>query len=185
MLSGPFQCCSNRKLIPSKAEAFCFSAAFHLPHSPEVLFLEMRWNESSGSQQSVLNHCTELWSTTCSLRRSTGGEAMLSGLSTGRERSPRGRKGLWGWLVQRERESEREYGMKGLKRQRGEGENQEGLRRSERAFLDGTGHSVMTLISWDRSRSHSLALISVSAFILIAMHMDTQILQTNQKSLPE
>ncbi len=47
----------------------------------------------------------------------------------------------------RERESEREYGMKGLKRQRGEGENQEGLRRSERAFLDGTGHSVMTLIS--------------------------------------
>lgn len=66
---------------------------------------------------------------------------MLSGLSTGRERSPRGRKGLWS------REREREYGMKGLKRQQEEGEHQKGLCRSGSAFLDGPGHSVMTKIS--------------------------------------
>lgn len=67
---------------------------------------------------------------------------MLSGLSTGREEVTQRAKGI---VVQRERE--REYGMKGLKRQQEEGEHQKGLCRSGSAFLDGPGHSVMTKIS--------------------------------------
>lgn len=101
----------------------------------------------------------------------------------------------WGsnvkWSVHRQGEvTQRVKGIVGRSGQREKvgiektaGENQEGLPRSESGFVDGTGHSVMTLISWNLPRSRSLSLISVLTFLLDcqAMHMDTQILQTHQE----
>lgn len=186
MLSGPFQCCSNRKLIPSKAEALCFSAGFHLPPTSFSRSFspwdEMKWVK---------------WPTAISA------QSLHGALKCDLLPQPLHR---WGsnvkWSVHRQREvTQRAKGIVGRTgperekvresrewRDWKDGERREKIRKGcagqTRAFLDGTGHSVMTLISWDRSRSRSLALISVSAFILIAMHMDTQILQTNQKSFP-
>lgn len=142
----------RQKLLVFPQHSICLP-----PHSPEVLVLEMRWNESSGPQQSVLNHCTGLLK--CS------------------PLPPRLHR--WGsnvkWSVHKKGEviqrAKGIVGRSGPERESREWRDwKDSGRKSGRVAQVREWDGVILwwlLISWNLSRSRPLSLISVLTFLLI------------------